>query len=111
MKKITFLTILILLSAVFTVSAQTWEEIAKALPTPQEQKLDNQYYGASVAVDGNYAVIGAEGYNNSQGMAYVLEYDENSWYYIAEITASDGVDIDFFGCSVSISGDNIIIGA
>ena len=65
----------------------------------------------SVSVDGNYAVIGAPGDNLDQGSAYVLYYNGSSWESIAKLTASDGRTDDYFGGSVSISGDCIIIGA
>ena len=88
--------------------AQNWNEIAKGLPT---QEGDHQLYGYSVSVDGDYAVIGAFGYESSKGIAYVLFYDGANWITQAQLTASDGAAGDEFGISVSISGDNIIIGA
>lgn len=91
--------------------AQTWDEIAKSLPTPYAQDFDSQYYGNSVSIDGNYAVIGAYGYENNKGAAFVLFYDGSNWITQAQLMASDGVFSDSFGWSVSISGDNIVIGA
>ena len=94
----------------FTTNAQTWVEIAKALPTPQERPLDEQGYGSSVSIDGNYAVIGASE-REYKGIAYVLYYNGTDWEKIAQLTASDIANGDRFGGSVSISDDNIVIGA
>ena len=75
----------------------------------------NDGFGASVSIDGGYAVIGAEKKNiegnHYQGKAYVFYRNGNNWYEQNELTASDGTDYDFFGSSVSIDGNYIIIGA
>lgn len=92
-------------------NAQDWDEIAKSLPIPAMQNLDDQYYGGSVSADGNYAVIGVYGYNGNTGTAFVLFYDGSNWLTQAQLSASDGAYGDKFGGSVSISGDNIVVGA
>jgi len=38
-------------------------------------------------------------------------YDGNNWVTQAQLNASDGDLLDGFGYSVSISGDNVVIGA
>jgi len=91
------------------IQAQTWEEVAKSLPTPYAQNLNNQYYGRAVSVDGNYAVVGSL-YSNNRGRAYIYYYDGTNWVLEATLTASDENQGYFFGWSVSISGDNIAIG-
>ncbi len=71
----------------------------------------NYYYGYSVAVDSSYAVIGAYGYNDSKGQAYVYYKKGLDWLQVAVLTASDGATGDNFGCSVGISGNTIVVGA
>ncbi len=75
----------------------------------------SDYYGHSVSLDGDYAIVGAyykdvSGVSN-QGGAYILHRSYSAWSEDDIITASDGAANDFFGCSVSISGDYAIIGA
>jgi len=111
MKKITFFTLAIMLITVFSIKAQTWEEVAKALPTPQQQIISNQHYGSAIDIDGDYAVIGAYQYEGYGGIAYVLYNNTGTWETVAKLTASDRISWSYFGYSVSISGDNIVIGA
>ena len=72
------------------------------------------YFGISVAIDGNTAVIGAYyddiGSNVNQGSAYVYVWDGSNWVFQAKLTASDGAAGDVFGCSVAISGITAVIG-
>jgi hypothetical protein len=79
------------------------------------------YFGDSVAYTDNWfhwIVVGAPGdFNGSEkqtGSAYLFERDwgsPNSWGFNIKITPSDGDDDDFFGDSVAISGDTVVIGA
>ena len=71
-------------------------------------------FGTSVSIDGDYAVIGA--YRDSDidtqaGSAYVFHWNGSTWEQQAKLTASDADDYDYFGLSVSISGDYIAVGA
>ncbi len=68
-------------------------------------------FGRCVAIDENIAVIGAPYHNNSTGAAYVFEFNAGSWTYLAKLTSSDAAELDRFGTSVSICGDDIIVGA
>ncbi len=74
------------------------------------------YYGSSVAVSGNYIVVGAPqedpGTIESAGSAYVYKKEDNgSVNQIAKIIASGGVSYDYFGNSVAMSGEYIVVGA
>jgi phage gp45-like len=74
--------------------------------------LDDETYGfSSVAIDGKYAVVGAMGQNTESGNAYVLYYTDSSWVRIAELTPSVSHEDDEFGHSVSILGDDIVVGS
>ncbi|NOQ27344.1 MAG: hypothetical protein GQ564_18435, partial [Bacteroidales bacterium] len=96
---ITLLSILITL----TSNAQEWQEISKTLPLSYNNNY--HYYGRSTSIDGDYAVVGAN------SCAYVIHFKGNSWNTIAKLTSA-GDDAPYnFGCSVSIAGDNIVIGA
>jgi FG-GAP repeat len=73
------------------------------------------YFGCSVAINGNYAVVGAEndniGSNIKQGSAYIFFFNGTAWVEQAKLTAADGNDNDNFGHSVSISGAYVVVGA
>ncbi len=76
---------------------------------------DNDWFGYSVSISGDYAIVGALYKNDGgirRGAAYIYHrYDVNSWDFIIKLAAPDAGDDDEFGNSVSISGDNVIIGA
>jgi hypothetical protein len=51
---------------------------------------------------------------NNRGAAYIYGRDEggaDNWGEVVILTASDAEDSDYFGCSVSIDGDYVLIGA
>ena len=76
-------------------------------------------FGFSVAVSGDTVVVGAEvddvGSNSNQGSAYVFVRPVGGWAGSltenAKLIASDGATDDFFGISVAVSGDTVIVGA
>jgi hypothetical protein len=76
---------------------------------------ENHYFGISVAVDGDTLVIGADGDDsnngNNSGSAYVYIRLWDGWIEQTKLTASDGAMSDYFGNSVAISRDTIVVGA
>jgi hypothetical protein len=72
------------------------------------------WFGKSVSINGDTMVVGAvyeDDKGTNSGSAYVFRYDGTSWVEEAKLTASDGAAYDQFGCSVSISGDKVVVGA
>lgn len=70
--------------------------------------------GYSVAIDGDTAVIGATSDQSSAGAAgsaFIYIRSGGSWVFQQKLTASDGAEGDYFGASVSISGDSVTVGA
>lgn len=70
------------------------------------------HFGASVAIDGDLAVVGADldsGPNSDQGSAYV--FDATNGTQQQKLTAGDGQVDDYFGSSVAISGNTVVVGA
>ena len=71
----------------------------------------DDWFGYSVAISGDYAVVGAGGDDADSGSAYIFKRDATEWTEQAKITASDGAASDHFGYSVAISGDYAIVGS
>src|SRR4030042_958003 len=75
----------------------------------------SDYFGWSVSISGDYALAGADNddidVNSNQGSAYIFKRDGTAWTEEAKLTASDGAGGDYFGCSVSVSGDYAIVGS
>ena len=86
--------------------AQTINQEAKLLPPLTAGA------GTSVSISGDTAVVGAPG-DGGKGAVYVFVRDPltNTWAPQQTLTASDGVAGDLFGHAVSISGNNIAVGA
>jgi hypothetical protein len=73
------------------------------------------YFGSSVAISGDTAIVGAYGDNvgpnANQGSVYVFTRTGSTWTQQAQLTAAGGAAADLFGWSVAISGDTAIVGA
>jgi hypothetical protein len=93
---------------VFIRNGTTWSQQAK-LVTADGESYD--YFGYSVSLSGDTALIGALGVDSSKGAAYVFTRTGTTWTQQAILMASDGVSGDNFGWSVFLSGDNALIGA
>ena len=71
-------------------------------------------FGSSVAIAGDRVVVGAFGDNDNgrdSGSAYVFEADGAGGWSETKLLASDGAVSHFFGESVAIAGDRIVVGA
>ena len=72
----------------------------------------SDFFGNSVAIDGDTIVVGAHGAGTG-GAAYVLRTSDGGATYdeVAKLTASDAASSDRFGYSVAIDGNTIVVGA
>jgi len=71
-------------------------------------------FGVSVSIDGDYAIVGAPWDDDNgvySGSAYVFKRDGTAWTEQVKLLPSDGAADDWFGMSVSIDGDYVIVGA
>jgi hypothetical protein len=73
------------------------------------------YLGYSVAISGDTLVTGAVydniGSNLNQGSAYVFTRTGTVWTFQDKLVANDGLPYDYFGGSVAINGDTVVVGA
>jgi len=101
---------------IFSKTNGSWAEAQKLTASDSDV---GEFFGSSVSIDGDIAVIGAEGadhhingstYNNS-GASYVFVRFNNSWAEQTKLTASDREGWDEFGSSVMIYNNKAIIGA
>ena len=96
---------------VFHFNGSNWNQQAKLLSSDSN---GGEYFGCSVAVSGDAAVIGAifDDHNDIvTGSAYVFRYSGANWAQEAKLLASDGKMLGYFGYSVAISGDIVVVGA
>ena len=69
------------------------------------------YFGSSVSISDDYVVVGARGTNSNAGSAYNFVRSGTSWTQQHELNVTAGQSGDYFGYSVSISGEYIVVGA
>jgi hypothetical protein len=70
-------------------------------------------FGHAIAIDGNYAVLGAYLYSGDgpqSGGAFIYKRD-STWEYQSVIRPSDGADGNRFGLAVGIDANRIVVGA
>lgn len=95
---------------VFARSGGVWTQQQKLTSSDLEA---NDYFGTSVSLDGDTAVISAY-YDShsgltSAGSAYVFTRSGTTWTQQAKLTASDAMDWDLFGYSVAVEGDTALV--
>jgi hypothetical protein len=108
---------------VFVRSAGVWSQQAYLKASNTEA---GDFFGGSVAVSGDTIVVGAinessnatgvDGNQNnnsaiSSGAAYVFVRSSGVWSQLAYLKASNTGAGDWFGRSVAVSGDTVVIGA
>ncbi len=102
---------------VFERISGTWTQAQKIVAS---DRAAGDYFGASVNLSGTYAIVSAylededaSGLNNmlNSGSAYVFERISGTWTQVNKLDASDRAAGDYFGISVSISGNYAIVGA
>lgn len=74
----------------------------------------NNFFGDAVAISNNRIVVGAPGSEETvkwNGAAYLFKYLNGRYSQMAVLEASDGLQNDYFGFSVDINNDYIVIGA
>lgn len=98
------------------VSPERWAglqgavSMAELLPSPDGIGGEGDQFGYSVAIDGNRAIVGGA-YMAEVGGVIVFENTGTGWEKVAVLRPSDGETEDFFGFSVSLSGDRALVGA
>ena len=92
---------------------EVWQaELAKLVAS---DAATSDYFGGSVGIDGDTVVVGAPGDDDNDadgsGSVYVFTKDSDGVWNQTKLTASDAAASDWFGGSVGIDGDTIVVGA
>ena len=91
-----------------------WGQIKKLIASDAEA---DDVFGVSVAISGDYALVGAEGEDGAgseRGAAYLFYRNQggaDNWGEVKKLVASDTGNEDMFGYSVAIDGDYLVVGA
>ncbi len=102
---------------VYIKEGNNWVQQARLSPsTPKAGDL----FGSAVAIDGDTIVVGAVGNDSidengddapEMGAVYIYTRSGDQWQQQAKIEPEDGVEADYFGNSVAIAGERIVVGA
>jgi hypothetical protein len=98
---------------IFKRTGATWAE--QQILTADDG-VEGDIFGTSLALENDTLVVGAQqkmiGSNFFQGAVYVFTRGSasNSFAQQARLTANDGGFADFFGYSVAVGGDTVIVG-
>ena len=76
-----------------------------------EDGSGEDYFGQSVSISGEYAIVGSYLNNYPLGAAYLYKKINDQWFETEKIQASDSINTQYFGSSVFINGDYMIISA
>ncbi|HEY0544983.1 MAG TPA: FG-GAP-like repeat-containing protein, partial [Pyrinomonadaceae bacterium] len=99
-------------AVVYRYNGSTWTEEARVIGP---ERTPGDEFGHSVAINGDTIVVGAWADNTNAGYdtgsATVFGRNGTTWTQQAFLTASDPHVEDFFGSSVAINGNTIVVGA
>ncbi|MEA1981926.1 MAG: FG-GAP repeat protein, partial [Campylobacterota bacterium] len=97
---------------VFKKSGGVFSQIAEL---EKSSPVFNDLFASSVSISENYIVVGAKQDDTlapDAGNAYLYKIQsDDSVTFEDEVSPSDGEDSDFFGASVAVSGNYIVVGA
>lgn len=93
--------------------ANNWGQVERLISSDASS---GDEFGSSVAIDGDFAIVGTRlgVFPQYTGAAYVFDRNQggpDNWGEIKRLIASDADSNDEFGFSVAISGDTAIVGA
>ncbi|MCA9933095.1 MAG: hypothetical protein H6662_16560 [Ardenticatenaceae bacterium] len=107
-------------SASYPLTIDPWLQAAKLTVNGA---ADSDFFGFAVAVSGDTAVVGAPGctpvslescFGSGNSAAYVFVKPASGWAnatQTAQLSHSNAISQDFFGSTVAIDGDTIIVGS
>ena len=103
---------------IFEKTGDTWTQVQKIVAS---DRAEYNYFGSAVAISGDYAIViasnnGTDTNNANEllnaGAGYIFHRGgDGVWSQVQKIVASDRAIMDFFGNSVDMDGDNIIVAA
>ena len=112
--KRTLFAALLMLNLVYSTPAMTPPLSFTETKVSAADAFIQQEFSSALAVDGDTAVVGAPNHSvvaDGSGAAYVYVRTATSWQFQQKLTANDASPQSFFGTSVAIDNDTIVVGA
>jgi hypothetical protein len=95
----------------FHQEGAAWRQLAKLI---DGSGFDGEEFGFSVALSENFAIIGArqdDDNGGSSGSVFVFSRTDDEWHEQTKLLPSDGSAGEFFGHSLAMENEEIIVGA
>ena len=96
---------------VYKWNGSSWDQNTILLD-PNPESMDR--FGTAVVIDGNTIIVGNayhDGNGSNSGAAYLFEWGGDSWSEGEILEDPCGAASDYFGGSVAIDGDMVLVGA
>jgi len=93
---------------VFTKDVAGWTQQARLFAS--DSAVDDDF-GLTTALEGDTAVVGADSKFHAHGAVYVFVRAGSTWTQQAKLVPDDSASGDYFGASLALSGDTIVVGA
>ena len=92
---------------IFAFDGATWSQQTKL---KLSGAMQGDSFGSSVVLSDRVAVVGAEHFRDP-GRVYEFALRRNTWTLRAQLLASDGMNGNYLGVSVALSGNTVLAGA
>ncbi|MFN0051285.1 MAG: hypothetical protein ACKV0T_03790, partial [Planctomycetales bacterium] len=73
--------------------------------------VDGDRFGAAVSVSGDRLAVGSPGVQSSKGAVRTFSRIGGTWSLLQELSLASGVANDYFGFSLALDGDQLLVGA
>ncbi len=96
---------------VYELDGGTWVEITRLIAADGAAW---DWFGGAVAISGDVIAVSAARDDDAgaeSGAVYVYRFDGADWVAEQKLVANDGAAGDYFGSSIAIEGDRLIVGA
>lgn len=96
---------------IFSKKADQWNQGLKVFASDGKTK---DHFGTSLALQGNYLAVGADGTDDYTGAVYLFEQNLggiNNWGELKKIETPDGESNDRFGKNITMYGDYLLVGS
>jgi choice-of-anchor B domain-containing protein len=96
------------MALVFRREGDEWVEAARLRASGLE---DGDGFGASVALAGDWAFVGAPRRDGNRGGVAIFRFQEGEWTRLQILETDDGEEGDRFGVAVAADGGTLLVGA
>ncbi|HEX7049350.1 MAG TPA: choice-of-anchor B family protein [Longimicrobiales bacterium] len=93
---------------IFERSGDAWRQALRLVPA---DGAAGDAFGASLALSGDFLLVGAPGQMERKGAVYVYRREGGTWSAAGKLEASDGAAQDVFGSAIAVANGRALIGA